>query len=209
VISSLGIGFVMGWVGSMPLAGAVSIFVFQRGLSGRLRDGLVLAAGAALAESLWCLAALLGAEKVLGRWPMAEAVARSCGGLILIALGIYFFVRKGGLGEPTAADNAPRVSLRRQFWLGFSLVAGNVSIPFTWLGLILVAVSLGLDPLAGAPTVFAAGVALGILGWFALLLRVLGRLRERFRPQILVRVMMAMGGLLLAVGAATLIRAWV
>ena len=29
MIGSLCMGFVMGWVGSMPLAGAVSIFVFQ------------------------------------------------------------------------------------------------------------------------------------------------------------------------------------
>ena len=31
MIGALGVGFLMGWVGSMPLAGAVSIFVFQRG----------------------------------------------------------------------------------------------------------------------------------------------------------------------------------
>ena len=45
MMSSLAIGFALGWVGSMPIAGAVSIFIFQRGLAGRVRDGLLLSAG--------------------------------------------------------------------------------------------------------------------------------------------------------------------
>jgi len=210
MIGSLGVGFLMGWVGSMPLAGAVSIFVFQRGLAGHFRRGILLAAGAAAAEAIWCLVALIGAEQVLSRWPGFEVVARSAGGLILLALGIYFLRRKNTL--PVAADEDPAPkdtsgTLLQEFWLGFGLVAGNISIPFTWLGMITIAVSWGLDPMAGSPWIFAAGVALGIIGWFILLLKILAAFRTRFRPQTHESLMKAMGFLLITVGVLTLIRA--
>jgi threonine/homoserine/homoserine lactone efflux protein len=211
MIASLAMGFLMGWVGSMPLAGAVSIFVFQNGLAGRLRRGMVLAAGAAVAEALWCLAALIGAEQILSRWPGLEGIARSLGGLILLALGIYFLRKKNILPateEGASSDQDGALTLRREFWLGFVLVAGNVSIPFTWLGMITIAVSWGLDPVAGPPWYFVLGVALGIMGWFALLLKLLDAFRTRFKPHTHERLMKAMGCLLLAVGAFTLIRVW-
>ena len=77
MIGAFGVGFLMGWVGSMPLAGAVSIFVFQRGLAGQFRRGILLAAGAATAEAIWCLIAVIGAEQILSRWPGLEVVAKS------------------------------------------------------------------------------------------------------------------------------------
>ena len=210
-MSALGMGFIMGWVGSMPLAGAVSIFVFQRGLAGRLRRGMALAAGAAVAEAVWCLVALIGAEQILTRWPNLEGPARSVGGLILLALGLYFLFQKNTL-PATEEESSPAPDkahvLLREFWLGFVLVAGNISIPFTWLAMITVAVSWGLDPVAGPPWLFTTGVACGIVGWFALLLRILAAFRTRFQPNTHELLMKAMGILLLAVGAFTLFMAF-
>ncbi len=211
MISALSVGFLMGWVGSMPLAGAVSIFVFQRGLAGHFRRGMSLAAGAAVAEAIWCLIALAGAEQILSRWPGLEVVARSAGGIILLALGFYFLLKIKTL--PTPADEDPKGNeipdtLRREFWLGFVLVAGNISIPFTWLGMITIAVSWGLNPIAGPPWLFVTGVALGIMGWFTLLLKLLSVFRSRFRPATHERLMKSMGFLLLAVGTLTLIKVW-
>ncbi len=211
MIGALGVGFLMGWVGSMPLAGAVSIFVFQRGLSGKFRLGILLAAGAATAEAIWCLIAVIGAEKILSRWPGLEVVAKTAGGLILVALGFYFLLKIKSLPAPTdqdpKGDETPD-TLLREFWLGFMLVAGNISIPFTWLGMITIAVSWGLNPVAGPPLFFVTGVALGIMGWFTVLLKLLSAFRSRFRPETHERLMKAMGFLLLAVGTLTLLRAW-
>jgi len=210
MIGSLGMGFAMGWVGSMPLAGAVSIFVFQRGLAGQFRRGIVLAAGAAVAEAIWCLVAVIGAEQILSRWPVLEGIAKSAGGLILLALGFYFLRRKNTLSpmDFRPAEEASSQTLQREFWLGLGLVAGNISIPFTWLGMITVAVSWGLDPVAGPLWLFVAGVALGIMGWFAVLLKLLAAFRARFQPRTHERLMNAMGILLLVVGSLTLLKAW-
>ena len=94
MITNLAAGFALGWVGSMPIAGAVSIFVFQRGLAGRVKAGMSLSAGAAVAEAAWCLLAMLGAEQIMIRWPGAEGIAKIVGAVILLGLGGYFLTRK-------------------------------------------------------------------------------------------------------------------
>ena len=226
MIPAAAVGFVLGWVGSMPLAGAVSIFVFQRGLAGRIWRGLSLSCGAAVAESVWCLVALIGADQLLQRWPQAEQVARIVGGTILIGLGVYFLLKRrvlaaAGGQSPTATGDSPvganaaqaalppvpaASTLVREFWLGFSLVAGNISVPFNWLAMLTVLVSLGYDLAAVSYALFVLGVALGIISWFALLLRILVCLRTRFRPSVLALFMRLMGALLVIVGVVAMFR---
>ncbi|MEZ4387999.1 MAG: LysE family transporter [Candidatus Krumholzibacteriia bacterium] len=203
---SLAIGFLLGWIGSMPIAGAVSIFVFQRGLAGRVRDGMRLAAGAGIAEALWCAAARLGAGHVVARWPAVGTAAESVGGVVLVVLGIVFLRRRRPL---TAAPSVRGASAGSgNFRLGFALVVGNVSIPVNWLALITIAHSVGPRPLAGPPGAFALGVALGILGWFTVLVLLLDHLRTRLAERTLPLIMQAMGALLIVAGLVAMARVW-
>ncbi len=198
-------GFVLGWVGSMPIAGAVSIFVFQRGLSGRLKAGLSLSAGAAVAEAAWCLLAMLGAEQIMSRWPAAEGIAKIVGAVILLALGVFFLTRKSGT-LPADEKSLPAENHLREFWLGFSLVGGNISVPLNWLALLTIAVGLGFHPEAAPPIVFVTGVALGIIAWFALLLKLLDTFRTRFGPTKIQWIMRTMGFLLILTALLTYFR---
>ncbi len=206
MIASLAIGFVLGWVGSMPIAGAVSIFIFQRGLAGRVRDGLRLAAGAGIAEALWCAAARFGAGEIIDRWPQVGTAAEAVGGVILIALGLLFLRRRRPLVTAPRVHGASATS--GNFRLGFALVAGNISIPINWLALIAIAHSMGLRPLAGPPGMFSVGVALGIFGWFTVLLLLLDHLRTLVADRTLPRIMQAMGALLIVTGVVATARAW-
>ena len=196
MITHLLTGFILGWVGSMPIAGAVSIFVFQRGLSGRLKAGFALSCGAAVAEALWCLLAMLGAEQIMSRWPAAEGIAKIVGAVILLALGLYFLTRQSS-APPADEETLATENYLRQFWIGFSLVGGNISVPLNWLALLTVAVGLGFQPAAASPYVFVFGVALGILGWFALLLKLLDVFRSRFGPDKVQWIMRCMGLILI------------
>ncbi len=205
MITQLAAGFALGWLGSMPIAGAVSIFVFQRGLSGRLKAGLSLSAGAALAEAAWCLLAMLGAEQIMIRWPAAEGIAKIVGAVILLVLGIYFLSRKSAT-TPIDEESLPVENHLREFWLGFSLVGGNISVPLNWLALLTIAVGLGFHPEAASPFVFITGVALGIVGWFALLLKLLDTFRTRFGPGKIQWIMRAMGVLLILTALLTYFR---
>ncbi len=211
--ASLALGFALGWVGSMPIAGAISFFVCHRGFAGRSGHGLALAAGAAVAEAGWCLAILLGADELMDRWPAVGGVARSIGGLFLVVLGIVVFLRRRGsarraLGKQAGTDAArPLPRLRDETHLGATLVIANPAIPFNWLALITIAISLGLDP-GRAPVAFALGVSLGIMGWFSVLLRIITAWRERMNEVVLARVQGGFAMLLIVVGLYALSRAW-
>ena len=87
-----------------------------------------------------------------------------------------------------------------------AIVAGNIPIPLNWLALIAVVYSLGYDPFTGPPGSFSLGVALGIMGWFTVLLLLLDRFRTRFADGTLSRVMQGMGVLLLITGLVMLFR---
>jgi threonine/homoserine/homoserine lactone efflux protein len=53
---------------------------------------------------------------------------------------------------------------------------------------------------------FAGGVAVGIVGWFALLLWLLSRFRSKVNPSTLDRVIRGMGVLLVLLGVALALR---
>jgi len=204
VSEALLIGFVLGVLTSMPVAGAVSIFIVHRGLAGRVRDGLRLAAGAGVAEALWCAAVRLGVGHVLERWPGLEHVAEIGGGLILVGLGVYFLRRR--VRPAGAADRQGSAERAGNFRLGFALVAGNAAVPVNWIALLAIVQSLGFTPLEGPPGAFALGVALGIFGWFTFLLVTLDFFRDRFAAGAPQRIIRAMGLLLIVTGAVVLAR---
>ena len=196
MITNLAAGFALGWIGSMPIAGAVSFFVFQRGLAGRLKAGMALSVGAAVAEAAWCLLALVGAEQIMARWPAAEGIAKVVGAVILVGLGIYFFTRKASVPSPDEQASIVE-NYFKDFWLGFSLVGGNISVPLNWLGFLTIAVGMGYHPEEASPAVFIVGVALGIIGWFGLLLKLLDIFRSKISHSHIQWVMRAMGLMLI------------
>lgn len=204
MLISLGTGFILGWVGSMPVAGAVSIFVFQRGLAGRVRAGLYLSLGAAIAEGIWCALARFGAAQLLNRWPNLGRNAEIVGGLLLICLGLYFFRLRNNL--PTEAPKASPSSALKEFSLGFTLVAANPAIPINWLALIAIATTLGLNPTTGPLGSLSTGVAIGIVAWFTTLLLLLDKYRSKFTPKTLSNIMKSMGALLILTGVFAIIR---
>lgn len=205
MIVVLAAGVLLGALGSMPVAGAVSVFVCRRGLAGQLGPGLALATGAALAEGTWCLLVLLGADQVFTRWPTAVVVARVVGGGLLIVLGAILLTRR--VLAVTADDiSPPRRRLREDFWLGVTLSGLNLTIPLNMVVLCTLALSFGLRPDA-RPLVFALGFSLGIVSWYGLFLRWLGAVRRRLSATHLSRVPRLFGVLLLAGGVLSLVRA--
>jgi len=205
MIANLAAGFLFGLITSMPIAGPVSIFIFQRGLSGRWRAGLGVASGAAVAEAGWCLVALLGAGQIMSRWLPAEWMAKAVGAVILLALGVFFVTRK----KPVTEIDEELISSFnpwREFILGFSLVAGNLAMPLNWLGFLTIAVGYGFDPFASSPLTFIIGVAMGIITWFAILLKLLDHFRTRVAPSRIQWFMRAMGMIMIIMALMSFFR---
>ena len=110
----LPLGFAMGWVGSVPLAGPVAVLTFQRGMNRRYHEGFLLVAGAALMEMVYCAVAVTGQGYLVGRWPHLKQALEGLGALVMVALGIYFLfgpqIRREG-GRPV--ENGRRRGIKR------------------------------------------------------------------------------------------------
>jgi threonine/homoserine/homoserine lactone efflux protein len=197
---ALALGFLFGFIGSIPVAGPIALLVFAYGIEGRRRDGVALSVGAAIAESGYAVLAFYGLARVLERSPGVIPYARGAGAVILLGLGVTFMLRGGG-AERHARRGAK--GAWASFLLGLTITALNPTLIVTWTGATTALFSTGwLAPsatLAGALP-FGGGVALGVSGWFALLLWLLGRYRDRVKRATLDRVVRWLGGALAALG---------
>lgn len=195
------VGFALGWLGSMPIGGPVSLFVFRRGVSGRAWDGFLLALGAALAEAAYCAAALFGYGLLLDRWPWLRPVVGGLGGVILLIVGIHFLRIRREACAPPADGRIPPSRGWRELTLGFSMVAVNPSVLVNWLATLAALRAMGFQLLnRPAEIVFVTAVAAGIITWFALLLRILHTRREQLCPVFMSRALRGLGGVLCVTG---------
>jgi threonine/homoserine/homoserine lactone efflux protein len=200
------IGFVFGFVGSMPVAGPVSILVFGRGLQDRARSGLYLAIGSAIAESAYAYLAFWGFSALLASHRWIEPISRGAGAVILMALGLRFTFRRVGPGSlPEVVE--PPVGSKRSFLLGLTVTALNPTLMATWVAAVTLLRSFhAVEFDSGRALPFSCGVWLGICAWFAVLLGLLRRYKSRFSPTTLDRTVRVMGVLLVVLGLAFAVR---
>lgn len=197
------LGFVFGFVGSMPVAGPIAILVFGRGLEGRLRSGVYLAVGAAIAESVYAYFAYWGFSELLSHNRWIEPVTRTVAAVLLIGLGLHFtFGRKKAQVDPAFEEQKKNVGNKRSFLLGFTITALNPALIATWSAAVTTLHSFDAVDFAPQHALpFSAGVLLGISIWFTILLVILGRFRGRFQRSTLDKMVRAMGVFLILLGA--------
>ena len=190
------IGFLFGFIGSMPVAGPISILVLERGLSGRFRSGLYLAAGAAVAESGYAFLAFFGLTALLERYPAIAPLSHAAGALILLALGTML-VRRGHSKE---AGVTKRPAPHGDAALGFTITALNPTLIATWTaavttlhgtGLVRASTSLALP--------FSLSVCAGIVAWFAVLLALVKRFGPKMSQRTVDVAVRVMGFVLLGI----------
>jgi len=194
------IGMVIGYIGSMPVAGPIAVLVFGRGLENRAQNGLFLALGAAIAESVYAYLAFWGFAAFLTSYPWIEKSARFAASVVLIALGVHFYRKRQGAAE---APPPAGVGNKRSFFLGFTITALNPTLIATWTFTVTTVYSFGLVNFdAGNALPFSFGAFSGIVAWFATLLYLMNRFRASFPRAALNRVLNVMGIVLIVVGLA-------
>lgn len=194
------LGFLFGFVGSMPVAGPVAVVVFGRGIEDRGRSGLYIAVGSAFAESVYAYLAFWGFSAFLTQYRWIETVSTIAAAVILSGLGLRFMLKRSVTERPVDAPRA-RVGKKRNFVLGFMLTALNPTLIATWTAAVTTVYSLQVvdfDERGALP--FSIGACTGIVTWFATLLYLLKRFRARVSPAVLERVLRVMGAFLLVLG---------
>jgi threonine/homoserine/homoserine lactone efflux protein len=200
------VGAVMGFVGSMPIAGPVAVLVLERGLVRRAREGLGVALGAAAAESIYSFLAFWGLGTVLHARPGILPVSRLVGAGVMITLGVYLAFRKSRPPLP-GAEKHETGHRRRGMVLGLSVTFLNPTIIASWTVVTATVHSTGwVMPGLASAIAFAAGVGAGIVAWFATLLHLLMRFQSGLRPQTVDRVLNVTGWLVVAIGVGIGVR---
>lgn len=199
------LGLACGFVGSIPIAGPAAVLVVERALSGQARAALGVSAGTAVAEAGYALLAFLGMTAALSRFPWLLSASRVVGAVILVGLGLYFAL--GPRRRPKEAGTGGRARARDGLWLGLVVTSINPTLLVTWSAVVTVLHSTGflrVHALDAFP--FGLGVAAGVAGWFALLIAIIEKLRSKVNDSTMDKVVRVLGWILLACGAALLIK---
>ncbi len=198
-------GLLIGFFGSMPIAGPVAVVVLDNGLQGRVRRALNIAIGAAVAETVYASMAFYGLSSVLAGHPSVLPAARLVGALLIVLLGGYFLARRRPADEHASAP--PRDAKRSALLIGFTMTAVNPTLLATWSGAVAAVHAMGLEvtPRLGALP-FGVGAFLGIVSWFAIWLAVLRKFRERIKPRTIDHAVRTIGALLVLVGGWAAVR---
>ena len=191
------VGFFFGFVGSMPVAGPIAALVFARAMQGRLRSGLYIAMGGAVAEAGYAALALWGFAELLEQYPWIQQVSNAAAAVILTVLGVLFIRHQETDTQESLDERA-----ESGFLMGFTITAFNPTLIATWTAAAAMLLSSGLVALEGSHALpFSAGAMAGIVTWFAMLLRLVAHFRERFSYASLARVIRGMGWFLLLIAA--------
>jgi len=200
------IGFLFGYIGSMPVAGPISVLVLHLGLARDPRHAFYVAVGGAAAEGLYALVAFWGLSAALARYPFLLPAAKVIGALILVALGVVMLLHR--MRGATPRTQPASGGGRRSLLLGFLITALNPSLIITWTAAVAALNATGLLAMSRDQALpFAAAVCCGIITWFATLLWLVAKWRSRMGIGALGRFMKAMGSALVAVGGWMAVRA--
>jgi len=191
------VAFVLGFAGSMPVAGPIAVMVVTRGAEGRFRDALRLAFGASAAEAIWAFLAFWGFATFATKYPVVLPISRGITALVLLVVGASFLrwkpKAKGDLPARAHREGSPLV-------LGFGMAVLNPTLVVTWSAVTTALYSLEVVELNGwlaLPFGIAAGS--GVITWFVVLVGLMRRYGKRFPAKAMMWTVRGMGLLLVLV----------
>src|SRR5450432_2912383 len=81
---------VLGFVGSMPLAGPIAVMAVSRASRGKYGEAMRIGLGAAAAEGIYAGIAFWGYTTFLARHAIVVPISHGATALVLVAIGIRF-----------------------------------------------------------------------------------------------------------------------
>jgi threonine/homoserine/homoserine lactone efflux protein len=194
------VAFAFGFIGSMPLAGPISVMVVSLAARKKLTEALHVGLGAAVAEAGYAGLALWGFTTLLGRHPAVGPISHGVTAVMLSALGVRF-----ALWKPRAQPD--RHERRAGTWIvGFTVSALNPALLVTWGTAVAFLFSKGLargvDPSSWpAAVLFGLSAGAGVAAWFVVLVGVLRRLEGKLPDRVLAWAVRVLGVALVGLGA--------
>lgn len=204
LVTIAAIGFAMGFFGSIPLTGPIAVMAVSRAVKREYMQGMVVALGGTLGELIYCGLAVAGVGVALQQMPWLDRWVQLLSAALLFGVGIWFFFN---VPEEPEDYGEPEEDYARTFASAFSVAALNPVMLLNWTAAVTVAFSLvGAEPgwTDGPP--FVVGVGLGIVSWFAVLMRLLKHFQNSIPTSLLQIIQQIMSVLLVAVALWLAIR---
>jgi len=189
-------GIVAGLLISAPV-GPVNVLCISQTLEKGYRAGLLSGLGAATADTIYGAMAGFSVEFVIGFLTREESRLRLIGGILLIAIGVYYCFR-----TPPRLSRNKRVEPTHSDYLSALLL--NLTNPTTVLSFLAVLTALGFDrhkPWWQSLTL-VAGILAGTMLWWVFVAAVAGRFRGHLTDRAMVWMNRAAG---IAIGGFGLI----
>jgi len=191
------LGLLIGFIGSIPLAGPIALLVFRKGVEKRYAQGAAIALGAAIPEAIYCGLAFFGFDYLFGRYTWVEPAAKMLGTLLMLTLGAFFLFSRP---KPKTTDIETAASWATSFLSGLSIAAINPVLIITWTAVATVVFSLLGGMGSNGTIAFSVMVGIGIYAWFGVMLLLMRRYHNNFHPETLALVVKVFGGLIVAMG---------
>ena len=189
----------LGFIGSIPLAGPIAVMVISRAGVGKFREALQLALGAAIAEGVYAGIAFWGFATFLASHKTAMPIAHGVTAVVLLAVGAHFIRWKA----PTGDEKEDRSS-RSAFWLGLTAALANPTLLLTWSAVTTAIYSRQIVVMTGWEAIpFGLAAAAGIAAWFSALVALMKRFHHKLPRTALQWVVRAMGLLLIVIAVVS------
>jgi len=191
-------GAICGIIIAAPV-GPVNVLCVQRTITKGWRSGIVSGLGSAMADTIYGAIAAFSISLVIGFLIREEFWIRLVGGILLIAIGIWYYQRK-----PRSIQEERKESEQSDYVSTFLLTATN---PTTVLSFLAVQAVLGLaEHRAAWLTLFLVlGIFAGTMLWWLALTGIVNRYRDRVTDRALLRLNRVGGVAIGLFGVITLI----
>lgn len=175
------LGFSAGFLGSMPVSGPIALIVFRSSLKGHFGSAMRVVAGAAVAESAYCALATFGYVQIVAAYPFLAKYIRYIGASFLLLLGIVFMFQKVHFEvRPVSEIDEKSSGLRA----GFVIALLNPTLFLTWGSASSTIFSWFTKITFADMLLFPIAAGLGIVSWFAILLEIFKKYRERIGERV-------------------------
>lgn len=167
-------GIVLGFIGSVPIAGPISALVLERTLAGQPKRARGIGIGAAVAEAAYATLAFIGMGEVITRFPNLMAATKLLGVVVLLVVAALLLRQRdasleGTSGEDTSCQE-PTHARAHGVATGFTIAILNPTLIATWSTTTATLFASGLVELDTVSTVaFALGTMFGIGSWLVTL----------------------------------------
>jgi threonine/homoserine/homoserine lactone efflux protein len=195
-------GFIVSFLGAIPVAGPISAMVLRRALTGAPSKARAIGLGAAVAEAIYAGLAFYGVEIAFATWPGLQAFSHWLTLGILFGLAIYFIRFKSPNPELAPAADANQTSPRSSgFFIGLTVAGMNLTLLATWGAVwTFLRTKTFFESNALTPFAFSLGVFFGISTWFVLAVWGISRAGAGLQPKTIQRLVRGMGYALLIAG---------